>query len=288
MNDSHRTTISRTTHKPDAQLSPIVTARYAAGDSFAAIASEEHMSEERVGRLLRDAGVTVRKACKPRTYTHDPHFFDAITDEARAYWLGFIYADGCVTTGNRLQVTLAAKDAGHLSKLRDALSSTHPVTISTRKCGFAAAGMMAAFSIRCCDLADGLARHGVTPRKSHTARPPALPPELLRHFWRGVMDGDGFISTAGGTLTVGVTGNRETCDGFAEWARSLISTHANVKANHSIWTFAVGGSHLPSELLALLYEGATVALDRKATMASEAILHARSGPPRGPGRKRKG
>ncbi len=35
-----------------------------------------------------------------------------------AYWLGFIFADGCFF-GNRLQIALSSKDLGHLERLRD-------------------------------------------------------------------------------------------------------------------------------------------------------------------------
>ena len=55
-----------------------------------------------------------------RKYVIDHHFFDEIDTEEKAYWLGFITADGNVMqtkTGSTLRVILAVKDAGHLERM---------------------------------------------------------------------------------------------------------------------------------------------------------------------------
>src|SRR6202012_252825 len=65
-----------------------------------------------------------------RIYALDDYFFDVIDTEAKAYWLGFITADGCVRAGvisngwqrHGLSVKLKASDSGHLEKLKADLS----------------------------------------------------------------------------------------------------------------------------------------------------------------------
>jgi hypothetical protein len=50
------------------------------------------------------------------------HYFDEVDSEAKAYWLGFIFADGCVLWNERtrnyaLQVGLQGRDVDHLVML---------------------------------------------------------------------------------------------------------------------------------------------------------------------------
>ena len=54
-----------------------------------------------------------------------------IDTEEKAYWLGFITADGCIVSKGGLSVNLVATDAGHLEKLSVSLSSSWPNRIST-------------------------------------------------------------------------------------------------------------------------------------------------------------
>ena len=51
------------------------------------------------------------------------HYFDVIDSEEKAYWLGFLYADGNISSeGNRLEVRLSIKDIKHLEKFRKFLN----------------------------------------------------------------------------------------------------------------------------------------------------------------------
>lgn len=46
--------------------------------------------------------------------------FDKIDNEEKAYWLGFLYADGSVgSTDNRVELGLAEKDYNHLVKFKN-------------------------------------------------------------------------------------------------------------------------------------------------------------------------
>lgn len=261
--------------RSDSELVPLVLDGYVTKGIYA-LARDLRTSTWRVTRLLREAGVKIRVKGRPRTYTHDEHYFDSIDTEAKAYWLGFIFADGCVTT-NRLIVNLAEVDAGHLHKLRTALSAENPVRVGVRSSGFGAGGRLASFRLQSRALISALTRHGVVPRKSLTATPPTLAPALTRHFWRGVVDGDGHVCRSGRALVVGLTGSRETCDVFATWVRGITDATARVRPNNTVWGYTVSGSHLPIKLLAVLYEGATVVLDRKAEFVRSEVNAYQSG-----------
>src|SRR5581483_4155416 len=69
-------------------------------------------------------------------YTFDDQFFNVIDTETKAYWLGFITADGCVRTdhyNHQLKVKLKDSDASHLEKLKAALAADHPVKSGERR-----------------------------------------------------------------------------------------------------------------------------------------------------------
>lgn len=52
----------------------------------------------------------------------DEHVFDKIDTEEKAYWLGFLYADGCITsTGNRIELQIGRVDLEHLVKFHSFL-----------------------------------------------------------------------------------------------------------------------------------------------------------------------
>lgn len=279
--------VTRRAYKRQADRNPEQAARilaaYAAGKGALVISKDEGVSEMRVTGVLRRAGTVMRPAGKPRTYALDEAYFDAITDEARAYWVGFLLADGCITNGNRLRLCLGVVDRAHLEAFRDAIGSTHPITERATKGGYKPGAMIAHFDARSARFAEGLARVGVIPRKSHTAVPPVLPPDLQRHFWRGMVDGDGYISQSGDRVTIGLTGTLAVCTAFRAWVQTFLPTAATVRPNNTAWKFDVGGTmdgHVRG-LLRALYEGATIALDRKAEHARDILagvaLHARQG-----------
>lgn len=46
------------------------------------------------------------------------NIFETIDTEEKAYWLGFLYADGYVSKYSQIEVSLAPEDEGHLMKLK--------------------------------------------------------------------------------------------------------------------------------------------------------------------------
>ena len=59
-----------------------------------------------------------------------PDYFERIDTQEKAYWLGFISADGCVVAtpqypeGSHLSCPARRRDKGHLVKLKAALGAT--------------------------------------------------------------------------------------------------------------------------------------------------------------------
>ncbi len=77
-----------------------------------------------LNRAMRDLGVVSASL----RFQHD--FFHVINTEQKAYWLGYIMADGCVTTTQSNRIEITSKDVEHLHKWHRAIGSTHKVLIS--------------------------------------------------------------------------------------------------------------------------------------------------------------
>ncbi len=209
-----------------------------------------------------------------RKYDLDDCFFDSIDTEAKAYWLGFITADGCVRSGpqgtagwnlNQVNVKLKASDAGHLEKLKADLSAESPLIPVPHK---SHPGVQVSFSSR--RLVGSLMRIGVTPRKSLTVQPWTGPDDLMRHYWRGMFDGDGTIARHPGDRPkwhLRMLGSEAVVEAFRVWASATCGSAADKYPKGNIWSWTVGGLAAPQALVRELYDGSTVYLDRKYELA---------------------
>lgn len=146
------------------------------------------------GELTKPFGTKLEHYC-------DYDFFHIIDTESKAYWLGFLYADGCVTDQGVISLLLAGHEKGHLEKYKSALNAEHP--IEERHDKMRAKGKVVRtqhnvkIRLHSKTMAADLYRLGVHPRKSFTLKFPTsdqVPSHLLHHFIRGYFDGDGSIS----------------------------------------------------------------------------------------------
>lgn len=143
----------------------------------------------------------------------DNTVFDCIDTEEKAYWLGFLFADGNVSsTINNVELSLAECDKEHLEKYRKFLKAQSEVKTSTiivnekeyKRCRLTVTD--AYFRQRLTEL-------GCTPNKSLSLKFPKDVFEddsLIYDFIRGYVDGDGCISyTPSGRLVLKIIGTKE-------------------------------------------------------------------------------
>lgn len=64
--------------------------------SLREIEKRTHHGRPAITKLLEELGVKTTKGNHYRKYFFDFDFFEKIDNELSAYWLGFIYADGCI------------------------------------------------------------------------------------------------------------------------------------------------------------------------------------------------
>ena len=62
-----------------------------------------------------------------RKYFFNEDYFKNVDSEEKAYWLGFIAADGCILENGTLKIGLAEKDSLHLEKFNESIESSRPI-----------------------------------------------------------------------------------------------------------------------------------------------------------------
>ncbi|NME83013.1 hypothetical protein [Clostridium sp. SM-530-WT-3G] len=154
------------------------------------ISKEINISRRAVSRVLREKGINTR--LKNRYLLND-NYFNEIDTEAKAYILGFIYADGFVGDEKYNNIVISINDYDILQWMAKEIEFTGTIR-NTKKGGFenSKSGYSLNFSSKI--MANRLREIGLYPNKSLTiSELPKISNELMRHFVRGYFDGDGSI-----------------------------------------------------------------------------------------------
>lgn len=161
---------------------------YNNGMSLTKMAIKYKTSTVTLSRHLRRAGIEVVN--RQNVTKFNENIFDSIDTEEKAYWLGFIYADGCISNrDNRFELSLSLHDIEHLRKFAKFMNHENNVKQDSYRCRFYVTNK---------HLWNTLNSYGCTPRKSLTLEFPDenifKSKDLIRHFIRGYFDGDGCVT----------------------------------------------------------------------------------------------
>jgi hypothetical protein len=255
-------------------------AMYAGGATSRAVAAFLGVSKPTALGVLRRGGAVIRAASRPALPVREDAFDNAETDEAAAYWAGFLMADGCISHQGgtrRVILELQAGDRAHVEAFAAFLGAGRKLIEVPAKSRIAygrtihirASVRFHATSRR---LADALARYGVVPRKSKTAEARLL--EGNAHFWRGVVDGDGYLGfqdgVRGRTPVLSLCGSEPLVRQFQAFVRMVTRSRTSVYFGRGAWNLTHSRC-LAVRLAETLYGDATVALPRKLAIAQEMI-----------------
>lgn len=213
----------------------------------------------------------------------DTKFFDVIDTEEKAYWLGFITSDGCITRDGQgrpkgLSIYLMAEDRDHLVKLRKALKATYKIRQRTQR-GYTDYGLV----LHRQELIAQLGELGIHPRKSFTVRPCAqVPCRLVRHYLRGLFDGDGGLCRHHHRITACFTGNETMVRYFHAIVKEMTGLDGRIKQVTARGSFVVQYNRAweCSRLCKFLYRKSNIYLNRKLRTAHES-MQCSSNPPTG-------
>lgn len=210
--------------------------------------------EVKAANIKRYHGDSVRKGKTASLVRHDA--LDVLTSEA-LYWIGFLYADGHIEKDRpRIRLVLSDVDRSHLEKFASFFGEG--IKVTTIGTGF----LRVSFSSK--RIIERLKELGFTNRKTYDIVPHPLL-KSSRDFWRGCVDGDGWICNKKDKL-IGLCGHVNTITEFLIFL-NLNSVDTKTKPHKRknrefLWACDLHSTKV-DKTLTILYKDATVYLDRK-------------------------
>lgn len=206
-----------------------------------------------------------------KKYNINSNYFEDINTEEKAYWLGFLYADGYIRLrrSGELRLKLKQTDKKHIKLFKKCIESTHPIkdSISIVKYGDnkISKSRCSCISINNTKIVKDLIKFGCVNAKSFIIKFPKLKHDLIRHFIRGYFDGDGCIYISknnSGTFNI-TSGSKQIIDDINNVFKNNDIIKCYIKSTEDTYRLNI---HDKIELLKLynyLYDDSTIYLKRK-------------------------
>lgn len=244
---------------------------YNEGIPYYKIANEIGINRKTVSYYLQKGGHTSNKKyvriadnSKLRKYDLDEDIFNNIDTEEKAYWLGFLYADGNVSDrNNSIELGLKESDYEHIEKFKSFLKTNRPIYKKVKRVGKKEYVGYRLF-ITSEKIKTDLISKGCVPKKSLTIKFPSsdiVPDNLIHHFIRGYFDGDGCITKNNKLVSVELLGTEDFIRSYIKWT----GLHENKVASfkHSEVKRVLYAGSYAMHIMDKLYSDANIYLNRK-------------------------
>ena len=245
---------------------------YIDGNSMQAIRSNLKVDYETIVKYLKLNNITIRGN---RTHSFNNTFFKCIDSEDKAYWLGFIYADGSVTktsskanAPNRLVLNLSAKEIEHLSLFKNTIEAFSSKIVTYIPKETYSENPMCRLYINSVEMCKDLEFLGVIQNKTLKLNFPDIPDHLQRHFIRGYFDGNGSLSLNRNQASFSVTSNPKFLTKMQEilmlqcsLSKTKLLSYPHKKCN--VHDLRYGGNKQVFRIFNFLYKDSNVFLKRK-------------------------
>jgi hypothetical protein len=207
----------------------------------------------------------IEQKSKVVRYKFNEDYFETIDTEDKAYFLGFIVADGNINKNNN-SVRIIQKETNILYEFKKFVSFDGP--IFTRK-----DGKISYITISSHKMKNDLDKLGISSNKTMLVKYPDIPKKLQNHFIRGVFDGDGCISLRTDKRDTKQRGQFNICSGSYDFIKEYYDKmveYCNLSGRNKIrcpkGTYYVvdwGGLSDIENIYDFLYKDANVFLKRK-------------------------
>ena len=174
-------------------------------------------------------------------------YFQTIDSEAKAYFLGFIYADGYITN-DALFWTSHKQDRHILETFCDCVGTD-------KNCIKTIDEKYLRVMITSKEFVAYLHKQGAVQAKTLILTPPNIPKDLIPHFIRGYFDGDGSIYYDKNTKSYRVSFlGTET---MLSWIKNFFQVKTTIRPYKKIARFDFGGNRQVFQKLSMIYDSSS-------------------------------
>jgi hypothetical protein len=229
------------------------------------IIKEYGISDRHYQNVIINNGGEIKKRVQKYNFNED--YFENIDTEDKAYFLGFIVADGCIN-GKTNTLNISQKESEVLYMFSNYIDfggniykhgkrNIYSINLTSKK------------------IIQDLYNLGIYPNKTMVVKYPEIPIHLENHFMRGLFDGDGCISIhkkrKGGRDTSD-RGQVNICSGSRDFIEEYVErlnrycgiTKNKIRCPRGTYNVIDWGSFSDVEkFYEFFYKNATVYLDRK-------------------------
>lgn len=235
--------------------------------SMKAIGEKYGVSKTVINRILMENNISKKQ--DNHIYQCNYDYFENIDSDEKAYWLGFLAADGCNyrrETNATILLNIHQKDLDHLIKFQASLNSNIPIKNLIQNDGFSNNTPMSRFAINSMKMSKDLEKLGIVPRKSLILKPPIIDEKYYLPFILGYFDGDGSICKLKqyNNYEWSIQGTKE----MLNWINSVLQLDCKLKqrnpnSNLNNYYISIGGTNKIYNILYKLYNSCNIHLERK-------------------------
>jgi len=286
MNQEYKMKISKET------IIDIYYNEYINGTSALKLEEKYELSKGYLYRWFNKLDLPLRdNSVNSKQYSFNENYFENIDTEDKAYWLGFVYADGFITSKRKhdnrsLGISLGIKDESHLQKLNYCLNSNTPVNKYIETAGFGIGNKYCRVIYVSKKLTNDLIKHGVYENKTDIITSPnTIPYKYIKDFIRGYFDGDGSIwkQDSNTQVNIGFVGTNDLLQFIMKY---LLDNNAILreyplnkrKSEQIVSNFKFGGNYNSFRFLDFIYKDSNIYLNRKYHIYLELKEHIDSHP----------
>lgn len=200
-----------------------------------------------------------------RKYWFDQKIFENCDMPDKAYWIGYLMADGCVQdNGGNLGLSIVSKDKEMPAKFKECFNL--PQKIVPKFTGNRKYHLLRVFSKT---LVNSLFQYGIVFKKTGKEQIKNIPKKYLRDFIRGFFDGDGCVWLDGKDMAINfVSSSRKILDQIQNILIKTCSLNkTKISATKSQWgsglRFKYKGNKQVGRIRDYLYQDANIFLERK-------------------------
>lgn len=233
---------------------------YSNGKTGDEISEISNLDRSIIFRILNKYSETRDNSKSKIKYKIDDTVFEKIDNEEKAYWLGFLYADGYLNDEkNTVTLALSNVDIDILYKFKSFLKSEKKIRRNNKT--------SSKVVIENKKIYKDLLNKGLHQKKTHTIDFPDIEDDLKRHFIRGYFDGDGCITYGkkmGKSASISIVSNLN----FLKKIDNNVDIHFSYNKRHkdredNILTITSGGIGNIIKFYLYLYDNSNIYMNRK-------------------------